>query len=138
VAQSIVAIPQGPPSVEVEKTTVTPLSLLSVPPTSRGRGGVPFSESLRSSLQSLSANMMRTALTMLGIIIGVGAVVALLAIGNGVVATAREKLEANGTNLITVQGLSRTLDTAGEVRNAAKSARNATTVLPFCCVRMLI
>jgi len=104
VAQSIVAVPQESPSVEVEKTTGTPLSLLSVPPTSRGRGGVPLSESLRSSLQSLSANVMRTLLTMLGIIIGVGAVVALLAIGNGVVATAREKLEANGTNLITVQG----------------------------------
>jgi putative ABC transport system permease protein len=47
---------------------------------------------------------MRTALTMLGIIIGVGAVVALLAIGNGVVATAIEKVERNGTNLITIKG----------------------------------
>src|SRR5205823_7615062 len=66
--------------------------------------GVPLSESLRSSLHSLGANVMRTALTMLGIIIGVGAVVALLAIGNGVVADARDKLERNGTNLITVKG----------------------------------
>ncbi len=90
------------PSVPEE--TPTQLSVLSVAPQTRGRGGVPLSESLRSSIQSLSANVMRTLLTMLGIIIGVGAVIALLAIGNGVVATAREKLEANGTNLVTIQG----------------------------------
>jgi putative ABC transport system permease protein len=80
------------------------LKVLSVAPKTRGRGGVPLSESLRSSLYSLGANVMRTALTMLGIIIGVGAVVALLAIGNGVVATAIEKVERNGTNLVTVKG----------------------------------
>ena len=101
-AQRIVASSQELASVE--RTTAQELSVLSIPPTSRGSGSVPLSESLRSSLYSLSANVMRTALTMLGIIIGVGAVVALLAIGNGVVATAREKLERNGTNLITVQG----------------------------------
>src|SRR5262245_2888713 len=49
------------------------LTLLSRPPTTRGKGGVPLSESLLSSLHSLSANVLRTALTMLGIIIGVGA-----------------------------------------------------------------
>jgi putative ABC transport system permease protein len=101
-AQPIVASPQDLASVE--RTTARELSILSTPPASRGSGSVPLSESLRSSLYSLSANVMRTALTMLGIIIGVGAVVALLAIGNGVVATAREKLERNGTNLVTVQG----------------------------------
>src|SRR5947209_16433562 len=80
------------------------LSVLSEPPKTRGRGGVPLSESLMSSLHSLGANIMRTALTMLGIIIGVGAVVALLAIGNGVVADARATVERNGTDLITIQG----------------------------------
>jgi len=98
----LIARPLERPSVPEEAPTQ--LSVLSVAPKTRGRGGVPLSESLRSSIQSLSANVMRTLLTMLGIIIGVGAVIALLAIGNGVVATAREKLEANGTNLVTVQG----------------------------------
>ncbi len=98
----LIARPLERPSVPEEAPTQ--LSVLSVAPKTRGRGGVPLSESLRSSIQSLSVNVMRTLLTMLGIIIGVGAVIALLAIGNGVVATAREKLEANGTNLITVQG----------------------------------
>jgi len=65
---------------------------------------VPLSESLMSSLHSLSANVTRTVLTMLGIIIGVASVIALLAYGNGVVAKSLAALERNGTNLITIQG----------------------------------
>src|SRR5690348_2557226 len=100
-AQTIVRAPElaSPPEQAPAQLTV-----LSAAPKTRGRGGVPLSESLKSSLYSLGANVMRTALTMLGIIIGVGAVVALLAIGNGVVATAIEKVERNGTNLITIKG----------------------------------
>jgi putative ABC transport system permease protein len=41
---------------------------------------------------------------MLGIIIGVGAVIALLAIGNGVVAKSLAAIERNGSNLLTIQG----------------------------------
>src|SRR5215471_8257532 len=78
--------------------------LLSTPPRTRGRAGVPLVESLRSSLDSLRANVMRTTLTMLGIIIGVGAVVALLAYGNGVVAKSLATIERNGSNLLTIQG----------------------------------
>src|SRR5438046_552054 len=100
-AQPIVRVPELSPLPE---RTPAQIAVLSVAPQTHGRGGVPLSESLRSSIQSLSANVLRTLLTMLGIIIGVGAVVALLAIGNGVVAAARDKIEANGTNLITVQG----------------------------------
>ncbi|MDQ6603366.1 MAG: ABC transporter permease [Chloroflexota bacterium] len=101
-AQINVAVPDA--DVALREQPPAPITVLSVPPKSRGGGGVPLTESVRSSIHSLNANKMRTLLTMLGIIIGVGAVIALLAIGNGVVATAREKLEANGTNLITVKG----------------------------------
>ena len=106
-AQTIVATPGqviAPPQAVPHAEPSAQIAVLSTPPRARGRGGVPLTESLLSSLDSLRANVMRTALTMLGIIIGVGAVVALLAIGNGVVATARDKLTANGTNLITVKG----------------------------------
>jgi putative ABC transport system permease protein len=101
-----VAIPgrREAPRPSLEESFKDERGLLSTPPKTRGRGGVPLSESVRSSLDSLGANIMRTALTMLGIIIGVGAVVALLAIGNGVVATAIERVERNGTNLVTIQG----------------------------------
>ncbi len=82
---------------------MTQLDLLSEPPHFRkGGGGVPLSESFMSSLYSLSSNILRTGLTMLGIIIGVAAVVTLLAIGNGVVADARDKVTANGTNIISI------------------------------------
>jgi len=77
---------------------------LGTPPTMGKDGGVPLSESFMSSLHSLSANVTRTILTMLGIIIGVASVIALLAYGNGVVAKALTALERNGTNLITIQG----------------------------------
>jgi putative ABC transport system permease protein len=79
---------------------------LGTPPTLGRGGGVPLSESFTSSLHSLSANVTRTILTMLGIIIGVASVIALLAYGNGVVAKALTALERNGTNLITIQGAS--------------------------------
>ncbi len=91
------------PPVE-DPTIATQLVILSTPPRARGGGGVPLSESFRSSLYSLGANVTRTALTMLGIIIGVASVIALLAFGNGVVAKALTALERNGTNLITIQG----------------------------------
>jgi putative ABC transport system permease protein len=82
------------------------IARLGTPPTLRRGGGVPLSESFRSSLQSLSANVTRTILTMLGIIIGVGAVIALLAYGNGVVAKSLATIERNGSNLLTIQGAS--------------------------------
>ena len=61
-----------------------------------------FSESLLTALDSLQANKLRSALTMLGVIIGVAAVIALLAIGNGVTSSITDELESIGTNLITV------------------------------------
>jgi putative ABC transport system permease protein len=80
------------------------IARLGTAPTMGKSGGVPLSESFTSSLHSLSANVTRTVLTMLGIIIGVASVIALLAYGNGVVAKALTALERNGTNLITIQG----------------------------------
>jgi putative ABC transport system permease protein len=49
---------------------------------------------------SLSANKLRTGLTMLGIIIGVAAVIAMLAIGNGTKQSIVSSIESAGTNLI--------------------------------------
>lgn len=60
-------------------------------------------QSVRVALSSLGSNKLRTFLTMLGIIIGVAAVIALLGIGAGATAGIRENLTRNGTNLITVQ-----------------------------------
>jgi macrolide transport system ATP-binding/permease protein len=54
------------------------------------------------ALRSLLHNRMRTALTMLGIIIGVASVVALMAIGNGAKQDVVERIQAMGTDLLTI------------------------------------
>ena len=61
-----------------------------------------LSESLLTALDSLRSNKLRAALTMLGVIIGVAAVIALLSIGNGVSASINQEINAIGTNLILV------------------------------------
>jgi len=58
--------------------------------------------SLIEALESLTSNKVRTALTMLGIIIGVGAVIAMLAIGNGTEQAIVGEIEGIGTNLLFV------------------------------------
>ncbi|MCK5793094.1 MAG: ABC transporter permease [Anaerolineales bacterium] len=61
-----------------------------------------FVSSLLEALESLTSNKVRTALTMLGIIIGVGAVIAMLAIGNGTEQAIVGEIEGIGTNLLFV------------------------------------
>ena len=60
-------------------------------------------ENLVVALRALSSNKLRSALTMLGVIIGVGAVVALMAIGNGATASITSRVEGIGANLVTIQ-----------------------------------
>ena len=59
-------------------------------------------ESLRAAWDGLSANKMRSALTMLGVIIGVGAVIALLSLGEGAQAEITQQINSIGTNLVFV------------------------------------
>jgi len=61
-----------------------------------------LAESFLTALDSLRANKLRSVLTMLGVIIGVAAVIALLAIGNGVTASVTGEIQAIGTNLVSI------------------------------------
>jgi putative ABC transport system permease protein len=61
-----------------------------------------LSEVIRVALRALGRNKMRTLLTMLGIIIGVGAVICTVAIGQGAGAQVQEQIKNLGTNLIVV------------------------------------
>jgi putative ABC transport system permease protein len=61
------------------------------------------SESLQSALTSLTANKLRSFLTMLGIIIGVAAVIAMLSIGTGAQAAITDQMTSMGTNLLFVR-----------------------------------
>ena len=64
-------------------------------------GGIGLLESLSIALEALLSNKIRSVLTALGVIIGVGAVVALLAIGRGSQEQIAERITANGANLLT-------------------------------------
>ncbi|MCK9459212.1 MAG: ABC transporter permease [Proteobacteria bacterium] len=69
------------------------------------------------SLRAILRNKMRSSLTILGIVIGVGAVVALVTIGQGATAQVQSQIGALGTNLLTLQsGAERR---PGEARAAA-------------------
>ncbi len=59
-------------------------------------------EVIRVALRALARNKMRTILTMLGIIIGVGAVICTVAIGEGASEQVQQQIQALGTNMIMV------------------------------------
>jgi len=59
---------------------------------------------LRIALRAIGANKLRSGLTMLGIVIGVAAVVALMSVGQGATSGITSQVEGMGTNLITVSG----------------------------------
>jgi putative ABC transport system permease protein len=57
---------------------------------------------LRVAFKALARNKMRTALTMLGMIIGVGAVITMVALGTGAQSSIETQIQAAGTNMIMV------------------------------------
>jgi putative ABC transport system permease protein len=57
---------------------------------------------LRIALKALNRNKMRTVLTMLGMIIGVGAVITMVGLGTGARTTIEERVKSAGTNMIMV------------------------------------
>jgi len=70
-------------------------------------------QSARVALRALRVNKLRSALTMLGIIIGVGAVIAMVGVGSGAQARVAEQIQSLGSNLIIVLSGS---TTAGGIR----------------------
>jgi putative ABC transport system permease protein len=58
--------------------------------------------SIRIALRALRVNKMRSALTMLGVIIGVGAVIAMVAVGSGATDRIQEQIASIGSNVIIV------------------------------------
>ncbi len=61
-----------------------------------------LTESIRIALGALLSNKLRAILTMLGIIIGVGAVITLMSVGKGVEVLVEESFQSIGTNLLYV------------------------------------
>jgi len=84
--------------------------------------------SLRLAIHALNRHKLRTALTMLGLIFGVGAVVTMVALGHGAEQTVGEDVRAAGTTLIHVNAGNYTR--GGEESNIATGLGAATTLTP--------
>ena len=97
-------------------------------------------EILQVALEAVRANKLRSLLTMLGIIIGVGAVITMLALGTGARLAVEARIQALGANLLTVfPGQMRMHGIAQDVRISltmddaealARDARHITAVVP--------
>ena len=92
----------------------------AVPAPTPGKGGTigllpDLAEAAKMALRSLRVNLFRTCLTLLGIVIGVGAVVAMLAIGAGSKREVLARIEAMGTDLLVVRPAGRGVRTVGDV-----------------------
>jgi len=61
-----------------------------------------FLDSVETALRAISANKLRSFLTMLGVVIGVGSVIAMIGIGEGTKRKSMEQIEVMGTNMLMV------------------------------------
>ena len=72
-----------------------------------GEGGASFVggafEASKTAVRALRANLFRTVLTLLGIVIGVASVIAMLAIGDGAKQLVLDRISAMGTNLLLIR-----------------------------------
>lgn len=84
---------------------------------------VAWTEILSMAIESLWSNKLRSLLTMLGIIIGITAVIAITSIGQGVQKATEQQLQSLGTDILQVQsGIAR----SGNVRQGSGSATTLT------------
>jgi putative ABC transport system permease protein len=82
-----------------------------------------FADSFREGLRSIAVNKLRSSLTMLGVIIGVAAVIAMVAVGTGASQQVQETILSLGSNLVTVSPRALTQDT---LRGAGQQSQNLT------------
>ncbi|MGE5178808.1 MAG: ABC transporter permease [Bacteroidota bacterium] len=84
---------------------------------------MPIFEIVNVALEALRINKLRSFLTMLGIVIGVGAVIAMIALGRGAQESVKQRISALGTTLLTVF--------PGQVRGGGGGVASATDRAPL-------
>ena len=102
-----------------------------------------FGQSFRLALKSLMTSKMRALLTMLGIIIGVGAVIVITSLGNGMQNMMNEQFEKLGANLVQVQlfmygGDSRSVDPDDMYELADKYPQYISGVTPYVSAQLAV
>jgi putative ABC transport system permease protein len=100
---------------------------------------MPFWETVRLALDSMRGNLFRSALTILGVVIGVAAVIAMLALGRGAKAAVDAQLAQLGADVLTVttgmrwaSGVARDQQTLtmDDAEALARDARNIAAIVP--------
>ncbi|MDA5194005.1 MacB family efflux pump subunit [Govanella unica] len=87
-------------------------------------------EAVHTAFRSLHSNIFRTALTLLGIIIGVAAVIAMLAIGDGSKQKVLTQMSAMGTNLMNVRPGAPGIRNSGDIVSLVPADADAIAALP--------
>jgi macrolide transport system ATP-binding/permease protein len=87
-------------------------------------------EAVKMAVRSLRTNLFRTVLTLLGIMIGVGAVVAMLALGDGSKQSVLSRIEAMGTDLLVVRPGAGRVRTRDETATLVAEDAEAIALLP--------
>jgi len=88
------------------------------------------SEALKMAMRALHANIFRTVLTLLGIVIGVGSVVAMLAVGDGAKKSVLDRISAMGTNLLLVRPGAPNVRGTGSIATLVPEDADAIAALP--------
>ena len=89
-----------------------------------------LADALRMALRALWANLFRSALTLLGIVIGVASVIAMLALGDGSKQAVLERIQAMGTDLLIVRPGARGVRISGEPTSLVADDAEALERLP--------
>ncbi|WIM98699.1 ABC transporter permease [Actinoplanes oblitus] len=87
-------------------------------------------ETVRFALRGLSADKLRSVLTMLGILIGVAAVILLVAVGNGSARAIADRISALGADTLTVLSTSRGTSTGGGLTDKVADALDDPVLVP--------
>ena len=91
---------------------------------------VEIAEAAKTALRALHLNIFRTALTLLGIVIGVAAVIIMLAVGNGSKQSVLDQISAMGTNLLSVRPGAANIRSTGDIVTLTYDDAKAVAALP--------
>ncbi|HEX2752175.1 MAG TPA: MacB family efflux pump subunit [Alphaproteobacteria bacterium] len=89
-----------------------------------------IAESFTTALRSLRVNLFRTALTLLGIIIGVAAVVTMMAVGNGSKQKVLDQISAMGTHVLSIRPGIEGFRGSGDIATMIPADADAIAALP--------
>jgi macrolide transport system ATP-binding/permease protein len=87
-------------------------------------------EAVSTALRALRVNIFRTSLTLLGIVIGVAAVITMLAVGNGSKAKVLDQISAMGTNLLSIRPGAAGIRSSGDIATLSLEDAAALRDLP--------